>query len=74
MEDEDINKQEYLLRIHKVTDYIHNNIDQPLPLQKMAGIACFSPFTSISVFYYSDWEKLPQIISNAPGLKKQHNY
>ena len=45
METKELNKQEYLLRINKVTDYIHNNIDQPLPLQKMAGIACFSPPT-----------------------------
>ena len=38
METKDINKQEYQLRINKVTDYIHNHIDQPLSLQKMAGI------------------------------------
>jgi len=37
METKDINKQEYQLRINKVTDYIHNHIDQPLSLQKMAG-------------------------------------
>ena len=50
METKELNKQEYLLRINKVTDYIHNNIDQPLPLQKMAGIACFSPFHFHRVF------------------------
>ena len=47
METKDINKQEYQLRINKVTDYIHNHIDQP---QKMAGIACFSPFHFHRVF------------------------
>ena len=51
METKDINKQEYLLRIKKVTDYIHQNIDQPLSLQKMAGIACFSPFFIFIVFF-----------------------
>ncbi|KAA4210812.1 helix-turn-helix transcriptional regulator, partial [Bacteroides ovatus] len=50
METKDINKQEYQLRINKVTDYIHNHIDQPLSLQKMAGIACFSPFHFHRVF------------------------
>ena len=50
METKDINKQEYLLRIKKVTDYIHQNIDQPLSLQKMAGIACFSLFHFHRVF------------------------
>ena len=47
METKDINKQEYQLRINKVTDYIHNHIDQPLSLQKMAG---FSPFHFHRVF------------------------
>ena len=41
METKELNKQEYLLRINKVTDYIHNNI---------AGIACFSPFHFHRVF------------------------
>ena len=50
METKDINKQEYQLRINKVTDYIHNHIDPPLSLQKMAGIACFSPFHFHRVF------------------------
>ena len=50
METKDINKEEYQLRINKVTDYIHQNIDQPLSLQKMAGIACFSPFHFHRVF------------------------
>lgn len=50
METKDINKEEYQLRINKVTDYIDHNIDQPLSLQKMAGIACFSPFHFHRVF------------------------
>lgn len=50
METKEPNKQEYQLRINKVTDYICNNIDQPLPLRKMAGIACFSPFHFHRVF------------------------
>ena len=36
METKDINKEEYQLRINKVTDYIHQNIDQPLSLQMYA--------------------------------------
>lgn len=50
METKEPNKQEYQLRINKVTDYICKNIDQPLPLRKMAGIACFSPFHFHRVF------------------------
>ena len=50
METKDINKQEYQLRINKVTDLIHIHIDQPVSLQKMAGIACFSPFHFHRVF------------------------
>ena len=52
METKELNRQEYQLRIDKVTDYIHNHIDQPLSLQKMAGIACFSPFHFHRVFVF----------------------
>ena len=52
METKEINRQEYKLRIDKVTEYIHQNIDQPLSLHKMAGIACFSPFHFHRVFTF----------------------
>ncbi len=35
-----------------MTEYIHQNIDQPLSLHKMAGIACFSPFHFHRVFTF----------------------
>ena len=52
METKEINRQEYKLRIDKVTENIHQNIDQPLSLHKMAGIACFSPFHFHRVFTF----------------------
>lgn len=76
METKELNKQEYLLRINKVTDYIHNNIDQPLPLQKMAGIACFSPFHFHRVFTIltgetpTDYIKCTRIEKAAQLLKR----
>lgn len=73
METKEINRQEYKLRIDKVTEYIHQNIDQPLSLHKMAGIACFSPFHFHRVFTFLT-AKHRRNISNAPGLKKQHCY
>lgn len=76
METKDLNRQEYLLRINKVTDYIHNHIDQPLSLQTMAGIACFSPFHFHRVFTFltgetpTDYIKRTRIEKAAILLKK----
>ena len=70
METKDINKQEYQLRINKVTDYIHNHIDQPLSLQKMAGIACFSPFHFLTGETPTDYIKRTRIEKAALLLKR----
>lgn len=73
METKEINRQEYKLRIDKVTEYIHQNIDQPLSLHKMAGIACFSPFHFHRVFTFLTGETPTEYIKRT-GLKKQHCY
>ena len=35
METKELNRQEYQLRIDKVTDYIHNHIDQPFHFHRV---------------------------------------
>jgi len=37
-------KYEYLLRVNRAIDYVHNNYAEDLNLTKLAKIACFSPF------------------------------
>jgi AraC family transcriptional regulator len=43
-------RQEYISRINKVMDYVDKNIDQPLPLGALAGIANFSPYHFHRIF------------------------
>jgi len=45
-------KKEYIARINRVMDYIENNIDQPLDLNKIAAIANFSPFHFHRIFTF----------------------
>ncbi len=40
----DSTRAEYLLRLNRVLDYIHANLDQPLSLEVLAKVAGFSPF------------------------------
>jgi len=44
METKETIKQEYISRINKVRNYIEQHIDQPLTLNSIAEIACFSPY------------------------------
>ncbi len=37
-------RAEYIARLNRVVDYIHANLDQPLPLETLAGVAGFSPY------------------------------
>lgn len=37
-------REEYLKRINLVVEYINNNLDSELDLNKLADIACFSPY------------------------------
>lgn len=37
-------REDYLVRLNRVLDYIHANIDQPLPLEVLSDVAGFSPF------------------------------
>lgn len=40
--------REYAARMNRVVDHIHLN--EPLELERVAAIACCSPFTSIAFF------------------------
>jgi len=45
-------RQEYKARINRVMDYIDQNIDQPLDLQKVAEVSHFSPFHFHRIFTF----------------------
>ncbi|MEI6681195.1 MAG: AraC family transcriptional regulator [Bacteroidota bacterium] len=47
---ENHNETAYLLRIRRVLAYIHENLSDDLPLEKLSGIACFSPFHFQKIF------------------------
>ena len=46
----EINRAEYIARINKVMDYLDNHIDQPVNLEILAKIACFSPYHFHRIF------------------------
>lgn len=45
-------KKEYQARINRVMDYIEKNLDQPIDLQTLSGIAHFSPFHFHRIFTF----------------------
>lgn len=40
----------YRRRINKVIDHLNNNLDRPVPLEELAGVAFFSPFHFHRIF------------------------
>ncbi len=44
------NEKEYFLRIRRVLAYIQENLSDDLSLEKLSGIACFSPFHFQKIF------------------------
>lgn len=55
-------RREYLARIHRVMDYIEAHLGEPLALEQLAGVACFSPFHFHRVFTAVAGETLYQFI------------
>jgi AraC family transcriptional regulator len=45
-------RKEYIARINKVMDYIENHIDQPVDLNTLSQIACFSPYHFHRIFTF----------------------
>jgi AraC family transcriptional regulator len=55
-------RAEYLGRIHRVTDYVETHLDQPMSLEELAHVACFSPFHFHRIFSAIAGESLYQFI------------
>lgn len=58
-----LQQREYLSRVHRVMDYIENNLDQELTLDHLAGVACFSRFHFHRIFAAITGETLQRFIS-----------
>lgn len=50
MNAKDKSRQEYMARINRVIDYIEKNLNEDITLEKIAQIACFSPFHFHRIF------------------------
>jgi AraC family transcriptional regulator len=55
-------RAEYLARIHRVIDYIERHLAEPLPVQALAAVACFSPYHFHRLFTAHTGEPLYQFI------------
>jgi len=55
-------RAEYISRINRVIDYIDHNIENELSLEKLAGVAGFSPFHFHRIFAAMTGETLTQYI------------
>ncbi len=53
---------DYVERVNRAIDYIVHNLDQPLRLEHVAGVACFSPFHFHRVFRSLVGETLNQFV------------
>ena len=50
MEASQSTRQEYAARINRVVDHIQTHLADPLDLEQLAAIACFSPFHFHRIF------------------------
>lgn len=57
-----LRREEYIARINRVLDFIERHIDEPLPLERLAGVAYFSPFHFHRIFRALMGETLNQFI------------
>jgi AraC family transcriptional regulator len=55
-------QEEYAARIHRVQDYIERNLEAPLSLEELSGVAFFSPFHFHRIFRAMTGETLGQFI------------
>lgn len=65
-------RAEYIARLNRVIDYIHANLDSPLTLDILAGVAGFSPFHFHRIFKSLAGETLNEYIWRA-RLEKAAN-
>ncbi len=76
----DIQAKEYLARINRVIDHIHENIDKPMTVGELAEVASFSPFhfhrifsallgeTVVSFLQRKRVERAATVLLNNPSL------
>lgn len=55
-------RREYLARIHRVMDHIEAHLGEPMTLEALAGVACFSPFHFHRIFSANAGESLSRFI------------
>jgi AraC family transcriptional regulator len=55
-------RAEYLARIHRVMDFIEQHLGEPLTLEQLAAVACFSPYHFHRLFTATTGEPLYQFI------------
>lgn len=55
-------KKEYVERINRVLDYIQDHLDEELSLERLAEVACFSPFHFHRVFRALTGEPIGQLV------------
>ena len=63
MDHDSPHKDQYLARINRVIDYIEAHLTETLSLQRLAAIACFSPFHFHRTFAGAVGETLNQFIN-----------
>jgi AraC family transcriptional regulator len=55
-------RQEYAARMNRVVDHIQKHLDDPLDLEQLAAIACFSPFHFHRLFHAWVGETLQEFV------------
>jgi AraC family transcriptional regulator len=67
-----MSRQDYIIRINRVIDYIENHMSEDLGLEKLAGIAAFSPYHFHRIFSAFMNEPLNRFIRRVKIEKAAH--
>jgi len=69
MSAKDKSRQEYIARINRVMDYIEKHLNEEITLDKIAQVACFSPFHFHRVFSTLTNETINESTLNSDNFK-----
>ncbi|MDD2477212.1 MAG: AraC family transcriptional regulator, partial [Dysgonamonadaceae bacterium] len=72
MNAKDRSRKEYIARINRVMDYLEKHLDEQITLDKIAQIACFSPFHFHHIFSTLTNETLNSFIQRIRIAKAAH--
>jgi AraC family transcriptional regulator len=61
----DLAKVDYVARVNRAIDHVMRRLDEPLPLDDVARVACFSPFHFHRIFRALVGETLAQFVKRA---------